>query len=393
MNTNESNGVLTVFLEGRVDTNNAAQTEAELFEAVGGRTQGVVIDAAKLEYISSAGLRVLLKLRKKIPDGLPFINVSSEVYEILETTGFTDLLDVKRALRELSVEGCEKIGAGGYGTVYRLDSETILKLYDHSTPELIDSERIMSQRAFVNGLPTAIPFDMVKVGENYGVVYEMLESKTLAQLIDSDPENYEKFTRLAASELKKFHSVEIDDELFHDKKQLYYDFFNNISDYLTDEENKIIKDYLDSIPYRKTFLHGDYNFRNIMLRDDELMLIDVGDAGIGHPVHDVGGVYVYLCYIKRTALSDEYKRKYTGFDIELTDKVWQAFLEEYFGTTDKTQLDRYVRMVIPAGYLASIYHSFRINKSLSEEEINKRVNMLIRGLLIPAIQNSVPLDF
>ena len=60
MKTTEKNGTLTFFLEGRIDTNNAAQTEAEIFAAVRDNPENVIIDAEDLEYISSAGLRVLI---------------------------------------------------------------------------------------------------------------------------------------------------------------------------------------------------------------------------------------------------------------------------------------------------------------------------------------------
>lgn len=103
MKTLTENGTLTIFLDGRIDTTNAVQTEAEIFEAFGGKPENVVIDAESLEYILSAGLRVLMKLRKSINKPLPVINVSRDVYEILETTVFTELLDVKKALRNISV--------------------------------------------------------------------------------------------------------------------------------------------------------------------------------------------------------------------------------------------------------------------------------------------------
>ena len=108
MRTKIENNTLTVCLEGRIDSNNAASVEAELFEAVNANPNAAVtVDADALEYISSAGLRVLMKLRKQVGKALPVLNVSPEVYDIFETTGFTELLDVKKRLREISVEGCE----------------------------------------------------------------------------------------------------------------------------------------------------------------------------------------------------------------------------------------------------------------------------------------------
>ena len=135
MTLNNKDGKMIIALEGRIDTNNAAQTESEIFAAVDGVSGAdIIIDAEKLEYISSAGLRVLMKLRKSIDKPLPVINVSRDVYEILDTTGFTELFDVKKALRTVSVEGLEEIGKGGHGKVYRLDEETIIKVYHDKSP-------------------------------------------------------------------------------------------------------------------------------------------------------------------------------------------------------------------------------------------------------------------
>ena len=49
-------------------------------------------------------------------------------------TGFTDIIDIRKAMREVSVEGCEIIGKGGHGTVYRIDGDTIVKLYNEDEP-------------------------------------------------------------------------------------------------------------------------------------------------------------------------------------------------------------------------------------------------------------------
>ena len=77
-------------LFGRIDSNNASSVEAELFSALEGKDSlAVELDAEKLEYISSAGLRILLRIRKNRP-GMRIVNVSPEVYDILDMTGFTD---------------------------------------------------------------------------------------------------------------------------------------------------------------------------------------------------------------------------------------------------------------------------------------------------------------
>ena len=121
--------ILYIALEGRIDASNAAQAEEKIFgiknENPGKHT---VVDADNLEYISSAGLRVILKLRKEEPK-LAIINVLPDVYEVFDMTGFTDMVTVEKAYQRMSVEGCEFIAKGANGAVFRYDAETILKTY------------------------------------------------------------------------------------------------------------------------------------------------------------------------------------------------------------------------------------------------------------------------
>lgn len=79
---------MQITLSGRIDSTNAAETENRIASAAAGAEE-IVLDATKLEYISSAGLRVLLRIRKTHPE-LRIRNVSPEVYDILEMTGFTE---------------------------------------------------------------------------------------------------------------------------------------------------------------------------------------------------------------------------------------------------------------------------------------------------------------
>ena len=84
-------------LEGRLDTNTAPELEAQVRDALTGITD-LEFDIGKLEYISSAGLRVLLscqKIMNKQQGNMVISNASEEVKEIFDVTGFTDILTLK----------------------------------------------------------------------------------------------------------------------------------------------------------------------------------------------------------------------------------------------------------------------------------------------------------
>ena len=88
--------VLTVELEGRLDTTSAPQLEETLKESLP-EVKELVLDFAKLEYISSAGLRVLLAAQKTMSKqgSMKLIHVSDLVKEIFEVTGFSEILTIQ----------------------------------------------------------------------------------------------------------------------------------------------------------------------------------------------------------------------------------------------------------------------------------------------------------
>lgn len=91
-------GTLTVALEGRLDTTTAPELEQELKENMK-YARSLVLDFSELEYISSAGLRVLLMAQKtmteKDGDGLKITGVNELIAEIFDVTGFTDILSIE----------------------------------------------------------------------------------------------------------------------------------------------------------------------------------------------------------------------------------------------------------------------------------------------------------
>jgi len=93
---NNENNNLVVFLSGRLDTTTAPQLENELKESLDG-VSSLTLDMEKLEYISSAGLRVLLSAQKKMnaQGDMKVVHVGETIMEIFEVTGFSDILTIE----------------------------------------------------------------------------------------------------------------------------------------------------------------------------------------------------------------------------------------------------------------------------------------------------------
>ncbi len=96
INQNKDGSKLTVALEGRLDTTTAPQLEEALRTALEGVEQ-LAFDLASLEYISSAGLRVLLSAQKTMnkQGSMVIRNANSDLMDIFEVTGFSDILTIE----------------------------------------------------------------------------------------------------------------------------------------------------------------------------------------------------------------------------------------------------------------------------------------------------------
>ena len=91
----KADGLVTVYAEGRIDTNGAPAFGAAMEEALAGARE-LVIDCGGLEYLSSSGLRVIMLAVKTMnrQGETRIVNVGEPIYEILETTGFTGICDI-----------------------------------------------------------------------------------------------------------------------------------------------------------------------------------------------------------------------------------------------------------------------------------------------------------
>ena len=96
INKSVNGSELVIAIEGRVDTVTAPALETEIKNSIDS-ADSLVLDFAKVEYISSAGLRVLLYAHKAMAGkgGMKIRNANEDVIEIFEVTGFTDILDIE----------------------------------------------------------------------------------------------------------------------------------------------------------------------------------------------------------------------------------------------------------------------------------------------------------
>jgi uncharacterized protein (TIGR02172 family) len=368
--------VLYIAVEGRVDASNAAEAEKQIFEIkTANAGKRVVVDADELEYISSAGLRVILKLRKEEPN-LSVINASPEVYEIFDMTGFTEMLTVEKAFPKMSVEGCEFIAKGANGAVYRYDAETILKTYfAKDALDEIRQERENARKAFVLGINTAIPYGIVRVGEYYGTVTELLNAENVTQLIRRDPDHLDQAVRYYVDMLKSIHAVEVKPGEVPDMKQTALAWAEFVSEHIPEDQGKKLRALVEAVPQRNTLMHGDYHTNNIMVQNGEPLLIDMDTLCMGHPVFELGSMF--NAFVGYSELDHQNMLEFFGYTFETAGKFWKMSLQAYLGTDDEELCRSVEEKAMIVGYTRMLRRAVRRpNDPTSPAKIERCKEML-----------------
>ena len=355
---------LLVHLEGELNSSNADNVEKELDELLGKQQfEKLVLDFAKISYISSAGLRIILKLKQNYKD-VSIIETTLEVYDIFQMTGFTNIMTIQKGLRRVDVKGAEVVGSGYYSTVYRVDKDTIIKVFNRVSDQAqIERELTLAKEAFVLGIPTAISFDIVKVDDKMGVRFEMLDCQSLKNMILEYPDRREEFIDKYAALLKKMNTTECNSPIVPDMKQAYLVKLSKIEQFLPEDVYKKLVKMFTAIPDRKTLIHGDCHFKNIMVQREELLLIDMDTLSVGYPIFELAALYApYVAFNE-----DDPGNSLRFFGIHDDDSLdlYNKLINRYFGEKDSDEIRDKIKIV---GYV----HMIRWNRN-NEPENTKRL--------------------
>ena len=372
--------ILYIAMEGRIDASNAAAAEEKIFSIKNANPdKHTVVDADKLEYISSAGLRVILRLRKEEPK-LAIINVAPDVYEVFDMTGFTDMVTVEKAYQRMNVDGCEFIAKGANGAVYRYDDETIVKTYfaKDALPE-IKQERENARLAFVLGINTAIPYGIVRVGDGYGTVTELLNAISVTKLIRNNPDDLSVPAKYYIDMLKSIHAVEVEEGALTNMKDTALDWANFVANYIPEDQGKKLIDLINAVPKQNTLMHGDYHTNNVMVQNGEPLLIDMDTLCVGHPVFELGSMF--NAFVGFSEVDHENVMRFMGYNFETAGKFWNLTLKMYLGTDDEAVIESVAEKAMIIGYTRLLRRAVRRPEEENSPAIIERSKEMLAKLL------------
>ena len=325
--TSQKNGkALVLTLSGALDITTADTLEQALnLEAI----EHLTLDLDACHYISSVGLRVLMRAQKQMAAGKHFMvltNVSKEVCNIFDLTGLAKIIPIKQKIREIPLEGLPLISAGVCGECYRLDRERIIKLYNEGAgPEVAEREKAYSKAVFGMGIPSAIFYDLVACGSRTGIVYEMLEAELFSAVIRSDLDNMEQHGQTLAKIAKSIHATPGDPDVFPNMKERFREYIPQMDFFLSADEISFLLRKLDSIPEADTCVHFDIHSSNIMIRNGEALVIDMGDLSLGSYLFDIALLFT-IYGVPELGIS----MLATKIPNDRGVQLWDCFVKHYF---------------------------------------------------------------
>ena len=382
---NLNDGVLTVSVDGRLDTEASVRFDAEIAEISRNNPhESMVLDAEKLQYVASSGLRTILKL-VKTEKNFSMENVSESVYNVFEMTGFSRIMTIRKALRKIDLDKCERIGFGGNGAVYRVSEDEIVKVnYNPATYAALDMELAKAKEAFLLGIPTAISFDLVDCGEGRrGVVYETIKSRTLGETIQSSPERMEELTEKYIEQLNILHTVHTDNPVFSNAKDSYRKQVEDASKFLTEEEGKMLEQILEVLPEGDRLVHCDAHPKNIMIQGEEMLWIDMEGMSVGHPIYDLISISAVLNGMR----TDEVTMSICGMDIQTVLRFKECFIRKYFKTDDPEAVQKYSSMIDVLRLIRAVFAIGFTSKNTAE--FRPAIIAKAREVFFPNMRNIV----
>ena len=341
---------LTLYFEGEINSTNSDAVEKDVEKTLEGQKySSLVLNFEKLKYLSSAGLRVVLKL-KKLCNDVSIVDASFDVYDILQMTGFTEIIPTKRALRTISIKGAEVIGDGYFSTVYRIEKDMIIKVFERtSDPEQIERELRLAKEAFVLGVPTAISYDIVRVDDGkLGVRFEMLDCMSLRDAFRDQPDRYDELIDRYVALLKKINTTDCKDPTIPDIRQNFLKKVDEIKEFLDEKHYRKAKALIEGIPESMNFVHGDCHFKNIMVQGDDFLLIDMDTLSRGEPIFELATLRApYVAFEEDDPGNNE---KFLGLSADMCKKLFNDIVEKYYGKKDQAIKDKialvcYIHMV------------------------------------------------
>lgn len=284
----ERDHVLYALFAERVDASSRQELEEKFSKALEGRENvTILIDAERLSYISSAGIRVLVGLSKVCRD-MRIVHVSQDIYDTLALTGVTEIISVERRIRTIDIPSTDLlIRKEPDGDFYRWEEDQAVKIF-HADVSLEEVQQKCELTDYVRsyGVPAIPAYEIVSCGEKTGIIYEYPYGKTLAELWQIRPDRMQEEIEMLADLMHTLHHYVIGERVLPDAaERMLSELEENSS--IPEGQQKKLTEMAREHSGGDTFVYGNLRLGNIMLDDEGLVLLDLSRCGRGDALLDL----------------------------------------------------------------------------------------------------------
>ena len=221
----------------------------------------------------------------------------------------------------------------------------------------IKRERELAKTALVLGINTAIPFDVVKVGDKYGSVFELLSAKSLTKLMGEDPDNKDKYIKIFADMLKEIHSTPVKEGLLPSAKKTAMGWVEWLKEHIPAETYEKLHSLIDAIPESNMMVHGDYHTSNVHYANGEAILIDMDTLSTGNPIFEFASIY--LAYKGYGELDHSLVENFIKLDWDTTNYTFEKLIDLYFEDKDETYKNEVKEHARVIGYTRALRRTIK----------------------------------
>ena len=234
--------------------------------------------------------------------------------------------------RKIDLNQWRRTGGGANSDSYVNEDESqMLKLFKaNAVEETAKKDFNMAQKVASLGIVTADVYEIVRIDDKFGVIYQNLKGKrSYSRMAADDPEKIDEYAKDFARKAKELHSTPCNTELFVSKAEIIrkgVDCSKFIEKY-----KPMLYGFLSQMNEHKTCLHGDLQTGNLVRTEEQDYWIDFDKFSYGDPIMDIA--HMYTMYSKLAWVP--YIQNLTHMNKKMLNQFWAAFLQEYYGINAK----------------------------------------------------------